>query len=296
MLRQSLTLLFALGAFGLLSGCGGAAMSGDSGTNKGKKKDDAVAIDAAEPYVVTGAYLACDYSPSDDAKGSKAIGCSILDDAGKRVAPSAAHELSFEAKTAGMSGTKPDLENTTNWSAVWQNIQKPAGTIFSGKILDRQSKAVVESFECEFPCKPTKAASKFTLAFNAYDSGKYLETGRWKPDDMCDQNGNPISSKQLADKACASFNSFQSFGQCFTRSFQKSAVVKEIPLRSKVAQTGGFCIYKRSGELVSRGTACSVIVFKPQGGAHRMAIYKHPLTGQAKQEIESFSDDNTCGN
>ncbi len=111
MLRQSLTLMFALGSFGLLTGCGGTSMSGDSGTSKGKKKDDAVAIDAADPYVVTGAYLTCDHSPTD-AKGSDAVGCSMMDGSGTKMSPTPQNKLAFFSSMAGGAYKKPDQVNS----------------------------------------------------------------------------------------------------------------------------------------------------------------------------------------
>ena len=114
MLRQSLTLMFALVGFGLLSGCGGAAMSGDSGTNRDKnKKDDAVAIDAAEPYVVTGAYLTCDHSPID-AKGGDAVGCSMMDGSGAKITPTSQNKIAFFKSISRGPYQKPDETNTAS--------------------------------------------------------------------------------------------------------------------------------------------------------------------------------------
>jgi hypothetical protein len=176
MLKQSLSLLFALGAFGLLSGCGGAAMSGDSGTNKGKKKDDAVAIDAAEPYVVTGAYLTCEQSPSD-AKGGDAVGCSLMDGSGAKITPTAQNKVAFYKSVSRGAYQKPDKTNTASGhQAVFLGTSDEISkTRFIGTFANRYG---VDEVYCDsVPCKKAVSSGPKPTYLQLYVDGL------WRVDD-----------------------------------------------------------------------------------------------------------------
>jgi len=108
-----LTTICAITLLGLMTGCGGAGMSGAAGTSRKEKQDDSGRTDASTPAVVTGAYLTCNDSPEDSQGNNDAVGCSMIAN-GATVTPTPANKLAFYRSKDGGPYQKPDKSNTAS--------------------------------------------------------------------------------------------------------------------------------------------------------------------------------------
>lgn len=290
MLRQSLTLMFALAGFGLLSGCGGTSMSGDSGTNKDKKKkDDAVAIDAADPYVVTGAYLTCAL-----ADGAKDVGCSLLDSTGERIKPIQVDSLEYSATVAGGAPIQPTQLETNKWGAVWTGLSQLSKTKFSS-IVKLAGKD--HDFSCTgVPCT-SRPSGSFSLTgmkgmIQSYNSGLYVRDHLSdQPDVFCDNNGDPISEKALEGRMVSyqPKNSNMFRGDFWEAkgsgvgSFFKVWSLSSAP--KKIDQFNDpFCLITKGSQLYFEGSKCIVAGVRRSANAQpTVLIYEKTQPPQTTQ-------------
>lgn len=237
-------------------------MSGDSGTNKdSKKKDDAVAIDAAEPYVVTGAYLTCDHSPAD-AKGGDAVGCSMMDGSGSRITPTSQNKIAFYKSLSRGAYQKPDQTNTASghqalFLGTSDDISK---TRFMATFANRYG---VDEVYCDsVPCKkPVSSEPKPTYLQLYVD-------GLWRVDDgvISDKAATNLNTKNycsngkiLFDKSPAANESlFVKMG-----SMLGVGTTKIEPLGQLYAETTKFSKDKLDFKV---GDGCIVIPLKRVGG------------------------------
>lgn len=261
MLRQKLTLMSALASFGLLSGCGGAAMSGDSAASKDKKKkDDAVAIDAADPYVVTGAYLTCDF-----AEGGKDVGCSLLSSTGERIKPKQVDSLDYSASIDGGLPIDETHSETASWGAVWSGLTRISKAKFNAYV---KSAGQDFNFSCTgVPCTslPQGAFSLTGLSgfIQGNNSDVFVRDHATKPDKFCDNNGVPLSPREF-DKAVASYVNLKNFGQgALTGVTSFFNPRSGTPNTSTKSIANPHCIYRPNSRTHHSGSNCSIAVYGP---------------------------------
>jgi hypothetical protein len=150
MLIQKLTLICASVSIALLTACGGANMSGAISPRK-EKTDKSGAKDASAPAIVTGAYLTCNYSPTDATSGNNAVGCSVID-GGSPVIPDATNKLAFYRSVNNGPYLKPNKNNTSSGhQAVFTG---PKVEINSSRYLAMMSNQYgMDEFRCDsLPC------------------------------------------------------------------------------------------------------------------------------------------------
>lgn len=270
MLRQSITLMFALAGFGLMSGCGGAAMSGDSGASKDKKKkEDAVAIDAADPYVVTGAYLTCDF-----VEGGRDVGCSLLDSTGERIKPIQVDSLEYSASVAGGPSIQATQRETPKWGAIWSGLSKLPKTKF--KAYGNSGGNPFE-FSCTgLPCTSLPAGTfsltGLTGVVIGYNSKFFIRDKiSTDPDLFCEGDGTPISNNKLANmsdnynpgKSILDSESWKSIGDRFGSVFKPTSRAADTKTK-KI--TNPFCIRWRDSKPLHQGGNCNVSMYEPGPG------------------------------
>lgn len=262
MLRQSLSFLFALGAFGLMSGCGGTSMSGDSGTSKGKKKkDDAVAIDAAEPYVVTGAYLTCDHSPTD-AKGGDAVGCSMMDGSGSKIAPTAQNKIAFYKSISRGAYQKPDQTNTASGhqALFLGRSDEVSRSRYIATFANRYG--IDEVFCDSLPCKKVVSSQPKPTYLQLYVNGL------WRVDDGLISNGAAtiLNTKNYCSNGSILFGQSPAANENLVVKIVSMMGVNTIKIEpggQLYAQTSAFSKDRLSFKV---GDGCIVIPLKRRGG------------------------------
>jgi hypothetical protein len=272
-------------------------MSGDSGTSKDKKKkDDAVAIDAADPYVVTGAYLTCAL-----ADGAKDVGCSLLDSTGERIKPTQVDSLDYSASVAGGAPIDETQRETNKWGAVWSGLSQLSKTKFNAAVtLDGKD----HDFSCTgMPCtsRPSGSLSLTGLKgmIQSYNSALYVRDHLSDdPDVFCSSKGDPISDKvePISEKTLEvmaisytpkNSNMFTGdFWQATGSSF--AGVVKVWSLSDKpkiISQFDNpFCLITKGSQLYFEGSKCIVAGVRRSANAQpTVLIYKKTQPPQTTQ-------------
>jgi hypothetical protein len=297
MLRQSITLMFALAGFGLISGCGGAAMSGDSGTSKDKKKKDVEAIDAAEPYVVTGAYLSCDF-----AETRKDVGCSLLSSTGERIKPTQVDNLDYLATVEDGDPLKIAQRETPKWGAVWSNLSQLPKTRFKAIV---EIKGNTMQFGCtSVPCTSVPAFGLSGINGIITPSPSNTSGGAFdtlQADEFCDASGKPISQEDFLDlcakgKCGAGFralgngfvegakNFLDDWTGIFTPKSKKTLVTNSLREPDTREFTAVSCIRKKldGSPNIKKGNKCSVVAYKPDPNSKHEYFAIYPVVPEKK--------------
>lgn len=266
-------------------------MSGDSGTSKGKKKDDAVAIDAAEPYVVTGAYLTCDFAEGANSPSGKSVGCSLMSSTGERIRSNQVDSLEYEAVPAAGAPIQPTATETSRWGAIWSSLSQLPKTRFKASVG-------IKGNNMEFSCSNVPCTSVTAFGLSGLNgiieprtsSGAFQSLNA---DDFCDARGKPISQEDFLDlcaigKCGAGFqglgnvvveagkNILDDLTGIFTQRSKKTAMrSNKTPDDRNFVAVG--CIMKNSDQSpkMKKGNNCSVAAYKPKpnSNAEYFAVY-----------------------
>lgn len=260
-------------------------MSGDSGASKDKKKkEDAVAIDAADPYVVTGAYLTCDF-----VEGGRDVGCSLLDSTGERIKPIQVDSLEYSASVAGGPSIQATQRETPKWGAIWSGLSKLPKTKFRAY---GNSGGNPFEFSCTgLPCTSLPQGAFSLTGLSGLIPGKnsdvFVKDHANKPDKFCDSNGNPISPLEF-DKAVASYVNWKNLGQgalTGVTSFFNSRSGTPNTWTKSIANP--HCIYRSNARTHHSGSTCSVALHRPdQGKVIQVLVYPRAMSDESIKQLE----------
>jgi hypothetical protein len=319
MLIQKLTLICASVTIAVLTACGGANMSGAIGPRK-EKTDKSGAKDASAPAVVTGAYLYCDYSPTDNQGDGKAVGCSVMTAENVRMEASSVEGIDYEAESGGKT-YPPSKTNTPIWGAVWTGLTNLSSTTFHASVstFDKQ---VVPLSCTAVPCKsaPFNITSK-TPPGKSPKAKISVLTGIWRgngnnwyltsegnpanltlkttrnpaePDDLCDSSGQVVS-KNTAQNRMKSFalsNAVNPLTGLATSIISTWLSNDFDNSRSLTSIDAPACVRPIGGELVRSGRNCAVAILRLSGtNVLSAAVFPVSSSASIEKQLEPFRSD-----
>lgn len=305
MSTRNMTLIYASLSFALLVSCGGANMSGAISPRK-EKTDTSGRKDAPSPSVVTGAYLTCDYSPTDDQADSKAVGCSVMSAENVRIAPESVDSLNFEATSSAVRSFAPSKINTSLWGAVWDSLTNLSSTTFHADIsvAGESIPLSCSGVPCKSPphtptvTKPvTKTPSPritglkgiwpgnnskwYTTGYNSV--GMQVAAQPAPPDDYCDNGGNVVGERE-AESRMREFIKYK-VNPIFQVLTEISSVnVDSAPeLRNATSDAMPACVKLFGGQKVRTGSSCAVAIVERRG-SNVLSALVFPVSAKAEAE------------
>jgi hypothetical protein len=305
MLIQKLTLICASVSIAVLTACGGANMSGAISPRK-EKTDKSGAKDASAPAVVTGAYLYCDYSPTDNQGDGKAVGCSVMTAENAKMEASSVEGIDYEAESGGNT-YPPSKTNTPIWGALWTSLTKLSSTTFHASVSTFDEQVIPLSCT-SVPCKsaPVGATSKklgksptkpmvtgisgvwpgnnskwYTTGYNS--AGLKVASQPAGPDEYCDTTGNVVSESE-AESRMRQFIDDHVYTLYKLVTEITSINVDAAPsLRNATSDPGPSCVKILNSQRVRKGSHCSVAIVE-RDGSNVLSALVFPTTSHASAE------------
>ncbi len=295
-------------------------MSGAISPRK-EKTDKSGAKDASAPAVVTGAYLTCDYSPTDNEDDGKAVGCSVMTAANVRMDPSSVESIDYEAESSGRT-LPPSKTNTPIWGAVWTGLTNLSSTTFQASIstFDKQvvplSCTAVPCQSAPFNITPTTPGKSPKAKINGLTGiwrgngnnwyltsegnpvGLTLKTTRnpAEPDDLCDSSGQVVN-KNTAQNRMKSFalsNAMNPLTGLATSMISTWLGADFDNSRSLTSIDAPACVKPIGGDLVRSGRNCAVAILRLSGtNVLSAAVFPVSSSTLIENQLKPFRSD-TC--
>jgi hypothetical protein len=304
---QKLTLICASVSIAVLTACGGANMSGAISPRK-EKTDKSGAKDASAPAVVTGAYLYCDYSPTDNQGDGKAVGCSVMTAENVRMESSSVEGIDYEAESGGKT-YPPSKTNTPIWGALWTSLTKLSSTTFHASVstFDKQ---VVPLSCTAVPCRsapvtatsmapekspkkttltgikgvwPGKNSKWYTTGFNS--AGLQVASQPAGPDEYCYTDGKVVSESDAESRMRQFIDDHVYTLYKFVTEITSINVDAAPSLRNATTEPMPKCVKIFNSQRVRKGSHCSVAIVERDGSSVLSALV-FPTTSHDSAETQ----------
>jgi hypothetical protein len=284
-------------------------MSGSAGGGRKDKKDLSGGKEVSAPSVVTGAYLTCDYSPTDDQSDPKEVGCSVMSAENVRIDPAMVDSLNFEATSSAGRSFAPSKINTSLWGAVWDSLTNLSSTTFHSDISLAGESIPLSCLGV--PCKSPPYKPSVTKPVNNNPTTKKItglkgiwpgKNSKWyttgvnsaglnvadqpaPADDYCDNSGNVVTENE-AETRMRNFikNHVHTVYQFLTEI--TSVNVDDSPsTRSATSDSMPSCVQLFNSQKVRRGMNCSVAIVK-RAGSNVLSALVFPKDARADAELQ----------
>lgn len=183
----------------LLVSCGGSSLSGGGDTKKEKKTTHGDQ-NASDPQVVTGAYLACESSPSDKTSAQDAIGCNVMSN-NQKVPASSSLSMKFYSEYQSKQSQPTQANSKSGYQALFLNSTAQTqstrfvGQVYSGGTMLKEISCDGSKLPCVAPIiaaaanlNELKVDGQFNLSPEGFTTLK-KDTCVLNPANYCHKNG-----------------------------------------------------------------------------------------------------------